>query len=142
MELELPDIDFIISKPATTRLGLAAQLKFFGARGFFADNKATIPHDAADYLAEQLGIRVDELSDYDFGGRTARRHCAEILQYPGFRRMKRTDRDVSSFWTMGEFCPSGQTFSAMLDAVFLWCRDRNIYGPSAKELERLVRSQR
>jgi hypothetical protein len=30
----------------------------------------------------------------------------------------------------------------MLDAVFLWCRDRNIYGPSTKELERLVRSQR
>lgn len=30
----------------------------------------------------------------------------------------------------------------MLEAVFLWCRDRNIYGPSAKELERLVRSQR
>jgi hypothetical protein len=26
--------------------------------------------------------------------------------------------------------------------VLLWCRDPNIYGPSVKELERLVRSQR
>ncbi|MGC5124405.1 hypothetical protein, partial [Escherichia coli] len=26
--------------------------------------------------------------------------------------------------------------------VFLWCRDRRIYGPSRKELERVVRSQR
>lgn len=140
--LSVADIDFINSKPAATRLGLAAQLKFFSARGLFADDNATIPHDAADYLAEQLGIRADELSDYDFGGRTARRHCAEILHYLGFRRMKRIDREALSFWIMDELCPSGQSVSAMLDAVFLWCRDRNIYGPSAKELERLVRSQR
>ena len=30
----------------------------------------------------------------------------------------------------------------MLEAVFLWCWDRNIYGPPVKELEQLVRSQR
>jgi hypothetical protein len=30
----------------------------------------------------------------------------------------------------------------MLEHVFLWCRDRRIYGPSRKELERLIRSQR
>lgn len=52
--LSFSDIDFINSKPAAIRLGLAAQLKFFGARGFFADDKATIPNDATDYLAEQL----------------------------------------------------------------------------------------
>lgn len=32
--LSFADIDFINSKPAATRLGLAAQLKFFSARGF------------------------------------------------------------------------------------------------------------
>ncbi|RWX58122.1 Tn3 family transposase, partial [Mesorhizobium sp. M4B.F.Ca.ET.089.01.1.1] len=31
---------------------------------------------------------------------------------------------------------------AMLEAVFLWCRDRQIFGPSSKEMERLVRSER
>ncbi|CAN7635399.1 DUF4158 domain-containing protein [Pararhizobium sp. LjRoot238] len=101
-----------------------------------------VPNDAAEYLAEQIGVRADELSGYDFGGRTARRHCAEILQYLGFRRMKRVDREALSFWIIDELCPSGQPVSAMLEAVFLWCRDRNIYGPSTKELERLVRSQR
>ncbi|MET3600727.1 hypothetical protein ABID12_002678 [Martelella mangrovi] len=140
--LSFADIDFINSKPAATRLGSAAQLKFFSARGFFADDTAAIPHDAADYLAEQLGVHADELSGYDFNGRTARRNCAEILQYLGFRRMKRADREVLSLYIMDELCPAGQSASAMLEAVFLWCRDRNIYGPSAKELERLVRSQR
>ncbi|HWT61302.1 MAG TPA: DUF4158 domain-containing protein [Ochrobactrum sp.] len=140
--LSFADIDFINSKPAATRLGLVAQLKFFNGRDFFADNGTLVPHDAAEYLAEQIGVRADELSSYDFGGRTARRHCAEILQCLGFRRMKRGDRETLSCWIIGELCPSGQSVSAMLEVVFLWCRDRNIYGPSAKELERLVRSQR
>lgn len=56
--------------------------------------------------------------------------------------MTRGDRDTLSCWIIGELCPSGQSVIAMLEAVILWCRDRNIYGPSAKELERLVRSQR
>jgi TnpA family transposase len=140
--LSFADIDFINSKPAATRLGLAAQLKFFSARGFFADDGTLVPNDAAEYLAEQIGVPADELSGYDFGGRTARRHCAEILQYLGFCRMTRGDREALSCWIIGELCPSGQSVSAMLEVVFLWCRDRNIYGPSAKELERLVRSQR
>ncbi|MDW5316894.1 DUF4158 domain-containing protein [Rhizobium sp. PL01] len=140
--LTFADIDFINSKPAATRLGLAAQLKFFSARGFFADDGTLVPHDAAEYLAEQIGVPADELSGYDFGGRTVRWRCAEILQYLGFRRMTRRDREALSRWIIGELCPSGQSVSGMFEAVFLWCRDRNIYGPSAKELERLVRSQR
>ena len=140
--LSFADIDFINSKPVAMRLGLAAQLKFFSARGFFADDGTLIPNDAAEYLAEQIGVRADELSAYDFSGRTARRHCAEILQYLGFRRMTRGDREALSCWIIGELCPSGQSVSAMLEAVFLWCRGRSIYGSSAMELERLVRSQR
>ena len=124
--LSFADIDFINSKPGATRLGLAAQLKFFSARGFFADDGTLVPHDAAEYLAEQIGVRADELSSYDFGGRTGRRHCAEILRYLGFRRMTRGDREALSRWIIGELCPSGQSVSAMLEAVFHWCRDHNI----------------
>lgn len=140
--LSFADIDFINSKPAATRLGLAAQLKFFSERGFFIVGNASLADEPIEYIAEQLGVRADELSSYDFGRRTARRHCAEILQYLGFRRMKREDRQALSCWIVDDLCPSGQSVGPMLEAVFLWCRDRNIYGPSAKELERLVRSQR
>jgi hypothetical protein len=54
--LSFADIDFINSKPAATRLGLASQLKFFSARGFFADDGTLIPNDAVEYLAEQIGV--------------------------------------------------------------------------------------
>ena len=65
--LSFADIDFINSKPAATRLGLAEQLKFFNARGFFADDGTLTPNDAAEYLTEQIGFPADELSGYDFG---------------------------------------------------------------------------
>src|SRR3546814_11265724 len=56
--------------------------------------------------------------------------------------MKRVDRAQLTEWIAGELCPGGQSINAMLEHVFLWCRDRRIYGQSRKELERVVRSQR
>lgn len=116
--LSFAEIDFINSKPAATRIGLASQLKSFSTRGFFADDGTLIPNDSVEYLAEQIGIPADELSSYDFCGRSARRHCAEILQYLGYRRMTRGDREALSRWIIGELCPSGQSVSTMLEAVF------------------------
>src|SRR3546814_5523346 len=84
----------------------------------------------------------DLIAGYDFSSRTARWHCAEILIHLGYHRMKRVDRAQLTEWIAGELCPGGQSINAMLEHVFLWCRDRRIYGPSRKELERVVRSQR
>src|SRR3546814_1601178 len=75
----------------------------------------------------------DLIAGYDFSSRTARRHCAEILIHLGYHRMKRVDRAQLTEWIAGELCPGGQSINAMLEHVFLWCRDRRIYGPSRKE---------
>jgi hypothetical protein len=56
--------------------------------------------------------------------------------------MRRADRQELTLWVASELCAEGQPINVMLERVFLWCRDRRIYGPSRKELERLVRSQR
>src|SRR3546814_3134240 len=59
--LSFADIDFVNSKPALTRLGLAAQLKFFASLGFFAIDPGSIPTDGLSYLAEQLGVEAGEI---------------------------------------------------------------------------------
>lgn len=140
--LDFSDIAFVGRVPELAQLGFAIQLKFFAAHGFFVQDRATIPPDGVLYLAEQLGLDAEAANHYDFAGRTARRHCAEILRHLGFRRLRRDDREQLTSWISDELCPGGQSVSAMLEHVFLWCRDRRIYGPSRKELERLVRSQR
>ncbi len=105
--LSFADIEFVNAKPAATRLGLAAQLKFFAAYGFFATAAADIPDEAVTYLAEQLGVSNRDLLGYDFSGRSGRRHCAEILRHLGFRRMKRADRSALAEWIATELCPGG-----------------------------------
>ncbi|BCG97182.1 MULTISPECIES: DUF4158 domain-containing protein [unclassified Mesorhizobium] len=76
--LSFADIDFLKVKAAGSRLGLAVQLKFFAANGYFTTAAAEAPDDAVSYLAEQLGVSKADLCRYDFSGRSGRRHCAEI----------------------------------------------------------------
>src|SRR3546814_19619558 len=56
-----------------------------------------------------------------------------ILRHLGFCRMTQTDRRALSRWISDDLCAGGQPINAMLEHVFLWCRDRRIYGPSRKE---------
>src|SRR3546814_17658481 len=98
--------------------------------------------DVVLYLAEQLVLDAKSVNHYVFSGRTARRHCAELLRHLGFRRMTQTDRRALSRWISDDLCAGGQPINALLEHVFLWCRARRIYGPSRKELARLVRSHR
>jgi len=140
--LSFADLDFIHGKAEATRLGLAVQLKFFAAYGYFSLDHTAVSSDGIAYLAEQLGTHAATLNDYEFSGRTARRHAAEILKYLGFRRLSRIDREKMSAWISRDLCPTGQPVPIMLGQVFLWYRDRHIFGPSRKELERLVRSLR
>ncbi|WP_341353037.1 DUF4158 domain-containing protein (plasmid) [Rhizobium sp. T1470] len=113
--LSFSDTDFVNGKPTPARLGLAVQLKFFAAHGFFVQDPASIPTDSVSWLAEQLGVECDAVNQYDFSGRTARRHCAEILQYLRFRRLKRSDREELTLWIAGELCPTGRSVGAMLE---------------------------
>lgn len=82
--LSFSDMEFVNAKSEPMRLGLAVQLKLFSSRGFFVQDHAEIPADGLLYLAEQLGLEAEAVNRYDLSGRTARRHCAEILQHLGF----------------------------------------------------------
>lgn len=118
--LSFADIDFVNAKPTGTRLGLAAQLKFFAACGYIATAAVEISDESVSYLADQLDVGKADLEGYDFSGRSGRRHCAEILRHLGFRRMKRADRCTLTDWIATELCPRGMSIDAMLEAAFFW----------------------
>ncbi|TJW48393.1 MAG: hypothetical protein E5X65_35735, partial [Mesorhizobium sp.] len=104
-------------------------------------NKA--PDEAVSYLAEQLGVSKVDLCQYDFFGafRAAplRRDSAPSWFSPDEAC---ADRAALASWIATELCPGGASVAAMMEAVFLWCRDRRIFGLSRKEMERIVRSER
>jgi TnpA family transposase len=140
--LNFNELALIETKPPRTRLGFAAQLKMYRLAGRFAERSGEIPQEPVSYLAEQLAAEMTDLHDYDWAGRTGRRHREEILAFLGVRRMTADDRNELDAWLERDICPKASPPAAMIEQVYLWCRDRGIQGPADGEVERLVRSAR
>src|SRR3546814_11675861 len=92
LRLNFSDSAFVTGKGERARLCLQVHLRFVSGHGFYVPDHASIPSDGVLYLAGHLGLDAKSVNHYDFSGRTARRHCAEILRHLGFRRMTLTDR--------------------------------------------------
>ena len=140
--LSFADLDFLSTKPKATRYVLAVQLKYFAAHGCFAYGASDIPSEAVSYLAEQLGAKQPDLTELSLGGRSKRRHRADILEYLGFQRLKASDRATLISWVKTDLCPTGKSVAAMVEQIFQWCRDRKTIRPAPDEIERIVRSER
>ena len=55
--------------------------------GRFAQRAEAFPLGAIAYLAQQTGTEPSDLETYDWSGRTARRHRADILEFLGIQRL-------------------------------------------------------
>lgn len=140
--LSFDDVEFINARPKAMRVGLAAQLKCFQHRGQFLSDWTSISEDARIYLAEQLDSQLINAALYDFKGRSARRHCAEIVIHLGFKRMTGDHRSALRAWLLTDQCHQGNSIDDMVKDAFLWCLDHKVFAYSKKIMERLVRSAR
>ncbi len=140
--LSFDDVEFINARPKAMRVGLAAQLKHFQQAGRFLSDWADISDEARAFLSEQVDAQRMDTDLYDFQGRSARRHCAEIVVRLGFVRMTERHRSALSDWLQASECSQGLSLDDMVEDAFLWCRDHKVFAYSAKIMERLVRSAR
>ncbi len=115
--LGFEDLALLNTKPAGTRLGLAAQLLMYRVAGRFAGAASEFAEAAITYLAEQVEAAVADLADYDWLGRSGRRHRAEILAHLGFRRARQRDMRDAAAWTGSELCPLGLPASGMMERL-------------------------
>ena len=136
------DMTLVETSTAATRLGLAAQLKFFQNDGVFPSAWSELGEEVRAWLAEQLGLVPDVGAGYAFEGRTGRRHRADIARHLGLRRLDDAGRATLGGWIARMLCPQALSASAMLEAALRWCRDHGLIAPSRKVVERLVRSER
>ena len=68
-----PEIEFVQPKRGHNRLPLALLLKFFQEKSRFPERTQDFPADAIDWVAEQLTLSSELLSQFDWHGRTAMR---------------------------------------------------------------------
>ena len=136
--LGFEDLALLNTKPASTRLGFAAQLMMYRTAGRFGRAAGEFSGAAVAYLAEQIGGAAADLAGYDWLGRSGRRHRAEILAHLGFRRARQQDMRDAAAWTGSELCPLGLSSPEMMERLLGWFVDHRIAGPDQESLASLI----
>jgi len=129
-------------KPLSARIGFAAQLLAYRATGRFPRGGSEISAEAATYIAAQSGAKVADLADYDWTGRSGRRHRAEILKHLGFRRAAKQDMAEASAWIGSELCSLGLPVCEMMERLLAWFAVRRVASPEDGVLASFITAAR
>lgn len=134
------ELKLLPHRDASSRLGVAASLKFFQLEGYFPSSGRDIPSAALDYMAKQLDVEPNAISDYDWQGRTGKRYRGRLRTALGIRSAIAEDFKAVESWLREEVVPWDHNLRHLQEAVHEWYRSRLIEPPTAGRIERLVRS--
>lgn len=134
------ELTLIPPRDASSRLGVAASLKFFQLEGYFPSSVKDIPSGALDHMAKLLDIEPKAISDYDWQGRTGKRYRARLRTALGIRPATAEDFKAVETWLCEDVVPWDHDARHLQDAVHAWYRSRLVEPPTEGRIERLVRS--
>ena len=83
--LSSDELTLLPHRDASSRLGVAASLKFFQLAGYFPASSRDIPPAALHYMAQQLEVEPNVIAAYDWQGRTGKRHRGRLRTAMGIR---------------------------------------------------------
>ncbi len=138
--LSFEEFELLKTKPARSHLGFVAQLKYYPLSGKFPQHPSDIPKTVLHYIADQLDIDPSSLNEYDWGGRTCKRHRQEILTFLGICRVSIPDKQAFTAWLVGDIFPRGASVEEATELALDWFQQAKVECPAEKELDRLVRS--
>ena len=133
-------LTLIPDRDASSRLGVAASLKFLQLEGSFPSSVKDIPSVAIDHMAKRLNVDPDAISDYDWQGRTGTRYRGRLRTALGIRPSTVEDFKPVEEWLRQEVVPWDHDLRHLQDAMHEWYRSRLIEPPTEGRIERLVRS--
>lgn len=99
------ELKLIPPRDASSRLGVAASLKFFQLEGCFPSSGRDIPSAALDYMAKQLEVEPNAISDYDWQGRTGKRYRGRLRTALGIRPATADDFKAVALWLCEDVVP-------------------------------------
>ena len=102
---------------ASSRLGVAASLKFFQLEGYFPSSGRDIPSAAVDYMAKQLDVEPNAIWDYDWQGRTGKRYRGRLRTALGVRPATDDDVNAVETWLREDVVPWDHNLRHLQDAV-------------------------
>lgn len=134
--LSFDELEQLKTKPARNHLGFCVQLKFYNYTGSFPRKKSDISTTPLQYLAEQLNVTVEQLADYEWTGRTGKRHRQEILEFLGIAKLDDDSRQRLNEWLKDVVYPQGLSPKEALPVTQEWFKDNKIELPAEKQLQR------
>ncbi|MGW2586639.1 Tn3 family transposase [Streptomyces virginiae] len=126
------------NKSGANRLGFAMLLKFFEVEARFPESDKEVPTAAVAYVAQQVKVAAEEWAAYDWQGRAATRHRAEIREAFGFRESTEQDQENLAEWLSAELCGVEMSWDRLAEAVVARCRNDHIEPPAPAKVRRLV----
>ena len=113
----LDEFKLLPQHDASSRLGVAASLKFFQLEGYFPASGRDIPSVALNYMAKQLDVAPNVISDYDWQGRTGKRYRGRLRTALGVRPATDDDFTAVESWLREHIVPWDHNLRHLQDAV-------------------------
>ncbi len=116
--LNFEELALLKSKPPKNHLPFCFQLKFYQLVGRFPQSYDEITEAPLKYLKEQLD--EFETDEYDWKGRTAKRHRAEILKYLDIRKSTTKEREQFCEWLISDLIPKLSSVKDLMLRSEVW----------------------
>ena len=97
--------DLLFRREHGGRLGFIAQLAFYRLHAEFPEHRNEFAPIVIAHLAGQLGVEAATLYEYDWNGRTGRRHRDAILEFLGVRPFDDAGEEAFRTWLMTNALP-------------------------------------
>lgn len=136
--LNFEELALLKSKPPKNHLPFCFQLKFYQHFGRFPQSYDEIAEAPLKYLKEQLD--KFEIEEYDWKGRTVKRHRAEILKYLDIRKSTTKEREQFCEWLISDLIPKLSNVKDLMTRSEVWFLRHKLELPTEFMLERLIRS--
>jgi len=134
------EIKFLVNKNEATRLGFAILFKFFQNESRFPKYASEVPKTIIAYISNILAIDSQLFLEYDWNGRTIKRHRAEIRQIFSFEETKLSDLKGIKEWLIKSVIPENTDFEYSKERVFQKLKTLKLEPPSDLQIDRMIKS--
>jgi len=124
------DLAWLSGLPDAGKLGLAAQLMYWRRNGRFPDEEADLAPAVVRHLAGQVGVRVEALEDYEWTGRTGRRHRRLVLNRLAVASFDEAAEARLRTWLSDELLPREPTPAMLEGEVSGWFARERVSRPT------------
>ncbi len=134
------ELKLFANRSAPTRIGFAVLLKFFQCEGRFPGAPHEIPKSVIKYIAQQIDVPTEALSNYKWEGRTIESHRNQLRKLFGFREWSRRHLNELIAWLQSNILPEQFKHEQLKEAALSHLRDLKIEPPRTIPMERIVNS--